>query len=40
MKAVMAFIGRFPSNPGALAIKLQNKLTIMPISMVAGSNIL
>lgn len=40
IKAVTAFIGRLPSNPGALAIKLQSKLIFIPISIVVGTRIL
>ena len=40
MKAVTALIGRLPSKPGILAIRLQNILTIMPINIVAGIRIL
>lgn len=40
MNAVTAFIGRFPSKPGILATKLHNKLTIIPINITAGTNIL
>lgn len=40
IKAVMALIGKFPSNPGILAIRLHNKLITMPIIITAGTNIL
>lgn len=40
MNAVTAFIGRLPSKPGILATKLHNKLTIIPINITAGTNIL
>lgn len=40
MKAVTALIGRLPSKPGALAIKLHNKLITIPISITVGTKIL
>lgn len=40
MKAVTALMGRLPSNPGTLAIKLHNKLITTPIIMTDGTRIL
>ena len=40
MKAVTALIGKLPSKPGTLAIRLHNKLTTIPIIITAGTKIL
>lgn len=40
MNAVTALIGRLPSKPGILAIRLHNKLIVIPISITVGISIL
>lgn len=40
MNAVTALIGKLPSKPGTLAIRLHNKLMTMPIIITAGIRIL
>lgn len=40
MKAVTALMGRLPSKPGTLAIKLHKRLETIPVSMTAGTKIL
>ena len=37
IRAVTAFIGRFPSNPGSLAIMLQNSVMTIPINIDIGT---